>query len=349
MSRHCHFFREGILTPHFRVKVGSIVTATYTFDRQSLPFRTDFHVAGTHCLLATNSYEILRAATLRPANNHRNGRSFHMDIVVDPNLDSRPVPAAHFRGLRHMVFAILPPRSFITYDLLRRHVHAVLSTANANDESFWTLLLPITIGLLGTTMGVTPLHCACLDRKEEGLLIGGGSGAGKSTLSAALAQRGFGLVSEGWTYVSEQRNALVAHGIFARMKLLPDAVQFFSELRAFTPKPFLNGEVAYHVDPCHFPSFTVKEVSHPRRIIFLERTPSRGCRFVPCRPEFVRDFLEQSTELLPEELPEARATRSRIIQVLSRCPSWILRTGDSPQQTATAVEEFLSEAAHGAS
>ncbi len=271
-----------------------------------------------------------------------------MDIVVDPSLDSRTVSAAHFRGLGHMVFASLPPQSFITYDLLRRDVRAVLSGRNATDEFFWTLLLPITVGLLGTTMGVTPLHCACLDRGGQGLLIAGASGAGKSTLSAALAQRGFALVSEGWTYISEQQNSLVAHGIFTRMKLLPDAVRFFSELRAFRPKPFLNGEVAYHVDPCHFPSFAVKETSHPRRLILLERTAKPGCRFVPCRSDFVRDYLEQRTELLPEELPQARSTRSRIIRAVSQCPSWILQTGDTPQQTAEAIDEFLSEAEYGA-
>jgi len=349
MSRRCHFFREGNFTVYFRVKVGSIVTATYTFDRQALPFRTDFRVAGTRCFLATNSHDILRAAAQRPANNHHNGHSFCMDILVDPSLDCRPLPAAHFRGLRHLVFGMLPPHGFVTYDLLRKHVRAVLSTATARDDFFWTTLLPITIGLLGTTLGVAPLHCACLDHGAAGVLIGGGSGAGKSTLAAALAQRGFGLVSEGWTYISEQQNSLIAHGMFARMKLLPDAVQFFSELRRFTPRTSLNGEVAYHIDPCHFPAFIVKEVSHPHCIILLERTSSAGCRFVPCGPEFVSDYLEKSTELLPEELPEARATRSRIIQALSQRPSWILRTGESPQQTAAAVDQFLSEAAHGPS
>jgi hypothetical protein len=132
------------------------------------------------------------------------------------------------------------------------------------------------------------------------------------------------------------------------MKLLPDAVHFFSELRTYKPKTFLNGEVAYHLDPLAFSNFTVKEVSHPRWFLLLERTGSPGCQFVPCRSLFVRDFLERSTELLPEELPEATATRSRIIHALSRCPSWILRTSDTPHQTAAAVDDFLSEAAHGA-
>ncbi len=278
---------------------------------------------------------------------HKGVPSFEMEIIVDSTLNHTPERRAYFRGLGHIVFAILPPRSFLAYDLLRKRVHAVLSSAAARDNSFWnTLLLPITIGVLGTTVGVAPIHCACLERNGGGFLVAGVSGAGKSTLTAALAQLGFPLISDDWTYISRQQCGLVAHGLSSPVKLLPDAARFFPGLKAFAPRMALNGELAYEIDPAGEMGFTVKDTSHPRRIFFLERSSAPGCHMVPCRREYVRKFFEQSAERLPDELSEAKAFRSSIIQTLSDCPAWILRTGESPQTTAKVLDDFLAEADH---
>jgi hypothetical protein len=321
---------------------------TLAFNRRTLPFQTDFSIAGTKCSLFTNSHEVLQAAAdLRTAELPNGAPSFEMEIIVDSALNHSPERLAYFRGLGHIVFAILPPRSFIAYDLLRRRVHAVLSNAAARDSSFWkTLLLPITIGVLGTTVGVAPIHCACLERNRSGFLVAGVSGAGKSTLTAALAERRFALISDDWTYISRQQCGLVAHGLSSPVKLLPDAARFFPGLKAFAPRMALNGELAYEIDPAGAMGFAAKSTSHPRRLFFLERTSAPGCHMVPCRPEYVRDFFERNAERLPDELSEAKAFRSRIIQTLSACPSWILRTGESPQATAKALDDFLGEADH---
>ena len=264
------------------------------------------------------------------------------------SLDSSPDRLSHFRGLRHLVFAILEPGSFVTYDLRRKRVLGVLSSAAAKDKTFWDArLLPITIGILGPTVGVAPLHCACLDRNGCGLLVAGLSGAGKSTLSVALARRGFALVSDDWTYVSGEQSSLVAHGLSAPVKLLPDAARFFPELQETTPKKTFNGELAFEIDPARTFQAAVKPSSRPRWLLLLERTATPGCRFVPCLADHARDFFERSAERLPEEFSSARSARSDIIKSLSNCDSWILHTGDSPRQTAEAIDRFLPEVGHG--
>ena len=268
-----------------------------------------------------------------------------MEVVVDPSRDHAAECPTFFRGMRHLVFAFLPPRSFVTYDLLRRRVHAQLSTSAAGDPYFWkTLLIPITVGVLGTTIGLVPLHCACLERRGSGLLIAGVSGAGKSTLTAALGQIGFALLSDDWTYLSKQESSLVAHGLSAPLKLLPDAAQFFSELAALTPVTALNGELAYQVDP-QLLGCTVAGISSPKSIFFLERTPTPGCRVLPCRSEYARHFFEKNAERLPDNLAEAKSFRAGVIRMLSARPTWIIRTGDTPQLPARAIDEFLSEEA----
>jgi hypothetical protein len=327
--------------------VENIVTLKLALNRRTLPFQTDFSIAGTHCRVFTNSYDVLHAAAdfRRTALPQNGARCFEMEMLVDAELDHAPDRPAYFRGMRHIVFAILPPRSFITYDLQRKRVHAVLSSAAARHSTFWkTLFLPITIGVLGTMVGVAPMHCACLERNGKGFLVAGISGAGKSTLTAALAQRGFPLISDDWTYISQQECALVGHGLFAPLKLLPDAARFFPELRAFAPRMALNGEMAYEIDPGGAMGLVSKDVCYPRCIFFLERTLTPGCYLVPCRPEYVREFFEKNAERLPEELGDAKAFRSRIIQALSGCPAWILRTGEDPQTTAKELDDFLAEA-----
>ena len=318
---------------------------TLAFNRQTLPFRTEFMLAGTRCHLSTNSLDILQAAGRGlPIRKHSDSRSFEMEIFVDATLDTTSEQPAHFRGLHHLVFAILRPRSFVTYDLLRRRVFGVLSTAAACDDSFWnSLLLPITLGVLGTNMGVAPLHCACLERNGRGLLVAGVSGAGKSTLAASLAQRGFAFISDDWTYVSKERSTLVAYGLSSPIKLLPDTVRFFPELCQFSPRRTLNGELAYEISPAHSIGFVVKHTANPQSIFFLERSSTPGCHIDPCWSEYVRDFFEKSAERLPDELTDAKTMRTGIIRSLSAFPSWILRTGESPHRTAEFVDHFLSE------
>lgn len=322
------------------------MTTTFTFNDHTLPYRTDFFVAGARCFLSTNSNDILRfTAQWRSASEQLGIQPFAMEVIVEPAMDKIPEHSAHFRGMRHLVFAKLPPRSFITFDLLRHRVYAVLSSTAAKDISFWnTRLIPIAIGVLGTTLGVVPLHSACLDRNGDGTLIAGVSGAGKSTLATAMAQLGFSLLSDDWTYISRQRSTLVAHGLYSPLKLLPDATSFFPELRMFAPGISLNGELAYEIDPASSIGLTVASVSRPRSIFFLERTASPGCYLLRCRPHYVRQFFERNAERLPDELPEAKAFRSIIIKTLASLPAWIVRTGISPQATAEYLDDFLLEA-----
>jgi hypothetical protein len=80
----------------------------------------------------------------------------------------------------------------------------------------------------------------------------------------------------------------------------------------------------------------------------LERAAYPGCYFVPSRPQYTAEFFEKNAERLPDELSEAKARRTAIIQALSLCPSWILRTGENPQRTSEAIYNFLSEAQYAA-
>ena len=125
-----------------------MVSLTFAFNRQALPLQTDFYVAGAHCRLSTNSADIIQSVSRWPRWRGPSlpaSRSFEMEIIVDPRLDTVAKRPAYFRGNGHLVFGFLPQGSFITYDLLRQYVRAVLSSEAARDDSFWNaLLIPIT-------------------------------------------------------------------------------------------------------------------------------------------------------------------------------------------------------------
>jgi len=318
------------------------------FERQTLPFSTDFSLAGTRCLLSTNSHEILRQAMRWQGSAPASGeRTFWMEMMEDPSFKREERALSHFRGLRHVVLANIESKAFVAFDLLRKRVMGVICPAVARDDSFWDQrLLPVTIGVLGTTLGVAPLHCACLDRRGKALLVAGASGAGKSTLSAALAQRGFAVVSDDWSYLSRTPGGLIAYGLSATVKLLPDAVRFFRELHGYSTRKTFNGEFAYEIDPVRTLSSAAATSSKPQWLLFLERTVTRGSHFIPCRSDYARQFFEEFAERLPEELPHMRIARSEVINALSACRCWIFRTGESPQGAAEAIQKFLENSDH---
>lgn len=313
-------------------------------NRAALPLRTDLLIAGAHCAFATNSEQILASVDRwRCPNRSRTSRTFDMNVLLDSSLPSdRDVKThTHFRGLHHLVFATLGTYELFIFDLVRKQVAAAVSQAAASESAFWnSYLLPITVGIMGTTLGVIPVHSACLDLDGKTLLIAGVSGAGKSTLSVALAHCGFSLVSDDWTYVSQEAESLIAHGLDAPVKLLPDAIRYFPELSGRTPRMWFNGELAFEIEHEEFCRRSTARCSRPHWLMFLERTSDSGCDFFPCSTHDAQAFFESSAERLPCQIPEASAARSAIIRSIANCRCWRLRTGESPQVTADAVRQF---------
>jgi len=248
----------------------------------------------------------------------------------------------HFRGMKHFVVALFGERNRFMLDLRRRQASGAVSPETARDAKFWhNTFFPIAIGILGATFGLVPLHCACLDLDGEGLLIAGNAGAGKSTLALALLEQGFSFASDEWTYVLSRNADLTLHTLGSPAKLLPDAGRFFPGLRQLQLQTAMNGELSYEVDISCWPGARAPIAqSFPNRILFLQRVAASGCRFAACDAEFAVSFFERGMERLPEELPEANKQRSEIIRRLSSTKSWILETGESPQETAKAISEF---------
>jgi hypothetical protein len=307
-----------------------------------MPLREQFEIAGTRCSVRTNSAAVLGALRVWPnANGDRSQRCFELNVLVDGAGAPPGERSPHFRGLHQFVFATFGTGELFVFDLSRFSVAAVVSRQTAADTNFWrALVVPISLGLMGTAMGLVPLHSACLDWNGKALMIAGASGAGKSTLAVELARSGFSFVSDDWTYFATERGELKAYGLRAPVKLLTDAPAFFPELRQLKPAKSLNGEVAFEVDLPRIFGRRVRSKSNPAWIVLLERTDRHGYELERCSSAEIRKFFESSVERLPSEWANIEAVRSKVIEEVACRDCWTLRYGGPPQIAAEALIEL---------
>lgn len=309
-------------------------------DRENLCRQYSLSFAGAVCDLRTNS-DVFGNMLRGTPQEQASGPCFTMEVEVDEESDcgaGRP----HFRGMNHVAVASFGVANVFVFDLLRRHVGVRVSGRVARDGLFWQQkLLPITIGVMGASIGVLPMHAACLSIAGQGLLVAGDSGAGKSTLSVAMSQSGFDYVSDDWTYMNTTRGRLSAHGTSAPVKLLPDAKRHFARLEGESVGESMNGEIAYEVDAETVFGANVARHCEPRWVMFLERFSGEGSEFIPLQAEASRVYLESSVERLPAQLTEASERRARIIDRVSELQCWRFRYGGSPQFAAQRLREFV--------
>ncbi len=317
------------------------MTREIAFVADALPLHSEAHVAGARCRVATNSRAVAQALKMwRRCGGVLPAGDFSMQVVVNQRKGGgRGDP--HFRGLGHVVLASFGEANLFVFDLARRNVIATVSEEVASDQLFWDrLMLPIAMGVLGAAVGVVPVHCACLAVGGAGLLIAGDSGAGKSTLSVALARSGFAFISDDWTYLSQTRGQLTAHGMSVPAKLLPDCERFFPFLAEYPIRPALNGELAYELPPEALGS-RVELSCEPRWFVFLERAKTE-CRIDPVSPGEALQYVERSVERLPPELADMAQRRSAIMARIASLSCWKLTYGGSPEIAVNGLHEFFA-------
>ena len=266
-----------------------------------------------------------------------------LDITfsVDPALrETQPWPQPYFRGLDHMVYAAYGQGSSMLIDLQTPRVIGLFSTIMAQDSTYWRrVLLPVLLGIVGHAISVTPLHCACLVRNGQGLVLAGASGVGKSTLSLCLSLNGFDYLSDDCTYFSRSGERLHAWGLPVPLKLLPDAARYFPQLSAADAVPSLNGELAIHLDPEAI-GVRRSRCCEPRWLVFIERTDEPVIAFRQITSEEAASRFIPDLETLPSCVSSQRHHQLATINTVVDRECWVLRHGISPAALADRLKEF---------
>ena len=140
-------------------------------------------------------------------------------------------PRWSLRGLGHVVVAWFGPRCVFILDMLRRSILGAVAEEVVCDPLFWNdILLPIAVGVLGATVGLVPVHCACLSSEGEGLIIASISAPVNSRYRRRWHNPALTIYRTIGFYFSQQSECLTAHGMAARLKPLPDALSHFPNL-----------------------------------------------------------------------------------------------------------------------
>jgi hypothetical protein len=308
------------------------------------PLGERYSAAGATLAIATNSQYILEGArkTFQPAAGPNVHAQVNMRLWVDPAArTSAPWPPPYFRGLDHLVFAAFDLESALLVDLGKRRIIGRFSPAMAADVIYWNrVIFPTLFGIVSPSVGITALHCACLARNGNALLLAGASGSGKSTLSLALAQNGFSFLSDDWTYLSRQGSELLAWNSMSRLKLLPDARVHFPELAALEPGVSVNGELAYELEPEEVFGVHRSKHAEPRWVIFLERQENAEFTLIEVPSTEAAMRLGGDLEDLPSMLCEARLFLEETVKNVATRRCWVLRYGGNPHAIAQALSRF---------
>ena len=335
-----------LMQHHSAMKDPTFVTTLEHNRGSSLPLEARFLVAGSVWLVTTNAAEILAAAreTFQPANNVVSPFALTISCYVDSKIrEEKPWPQPHFRGLDHLVYASYGPGSSMLIDLRLRRVIGMFSPAMACDLNYWkSVLLPVLLGVTSASVGITPLHCACLVKDGRGLILGGASGAGKSTLAVSLSLNKFSYLSDDWTYFSQSDSRVYAWGLPTSVKLLPDTVKFFPGLASAKLARSLNGELAYEVDPVEVFGVNRSLCCEPQWLVFVERSEEARAVFEPITSEDAFARFARELEALPSCISDTRIGQLRTIKTLVSGECWVLRHGLTPARIAEELSEFCA-------
>lgn len=299
------------------------------------PLYERFIAAGARCSLSTNFEPILEAAreSFFPVDDPDPRRDFCLRLWVDKAAQTKPPwPKPHFRGLGHLVFAGFDSQNSLVIDLRNLRAIGRFSPAMGVDGFYWkTVIFPVLISIMGASVGVTELHCACVASHQDGLLLAGRSASGKSTLALALTQNGFAFLSDDRTYISRSEGQTLAWGLPTLLKLRPDALHWFRGFAPFTGQPPWYKNRALWIDPARQFGLERALRCEPRGLVFLERAECEEFNLT----EIPRDeACARLAEDLMAETPQAAHEQIQMITCLSELPCWLLRYGGPPLSVA---------------
>ncbi len=326
------------------------MSSTFVEDKTELLCAQQVLFAGRPLLLRTNAPRLLRYARDFLASEGNNAEVLpravaKITLIVKSTEEVRGDSAPWFRARGHFALARFSSQDVLWFNLRTREVLGSFSVHFAEDEDRWRRhVFPTLLGILSAVIDVAPVHAACIAHSSGGVLLAGTSGAGKSTLTVSLAQRGYPLLSDDWTYISDHGDAIKAWGLPVPVKLLPDASNFFPELSSQFPRVSLNGEIAYEAEPevCfHVPRRTHCGVKF---IVLLERSAKQGCHIHEISAAEAVDHLITEIEPLHGSLAKYYDRQIDLIRQLKSAICLRASFKSHPRVVAEALDLALANA-----
>lgn len=302
----------------------ALETAPYDplLHRIDLPLAGSFFPLGFRVEIATNSHDVLEAAAASwggyaPEHPYR---PLELRVAVQPAGDLAPEPV--FRAQRRLFSIVADRDNFACYESGSLFGYCFVSQKTAADRAWFRFYFLETMAyMLLAQRWVMPVHAACVERGETGVLLCGLSGAGKSTLAWACARAG-------WTYVTDDGAWLLTEvadrtvlGHCHSIRFREDAPRLFPELRGYTSRARPNGKISIEVPLDAFPHIRTASRCRVGAVVLLDRREGAPTRAQPVPAA-------EAIKLLLRDMPwygdEVRALYERTARRLLEVPAYSL-------------------------
>jgi hypothetical protein len=301
--------------------------------RAPLPLTATFYPLGFPVEIATNSRQVLDAAT-------RNWGSFGKLFDTQPiqlrvavtQGSSNDCPAAPVcRGQHNLLSHISDSENFAICDVAQGFCFLSVTQAAVEHEMYFRFYFLEAAALCQiATRYATPIHSACVALDGRGVLLCGDSGAGKSTLAYACAQAGWTYVTDDASYMINDRDDRMVVGNSNQARFRPSAAELFPELqgrevirRGETGKPSIE------LSTPPFRNIVRSHTSNVAYVVFLNRRNIERPMLSPFSKEIARYFMQQPLFSMPEMLATQdvvidRLLESQVLELRYRDLNWAI-------------------------
>ena len=291
-----------------------------------LPFRGTFYAQGFPVEIATNSRDVLEAATESWGMYQREFDRDPVELRVIVQAEGDLAPEPQFRAQRHYFSIVADRDNYAFYDSRERFGCCFLSQKTAGDHAWFRYyFLETMVYMLLAQRDIVPVHAACVAREGSGVMLCGWSGAGKSTLSFACARAGWTFLGDDSTWLipdAEDRTA-VGRPHIARFR--DDAAHHFPELQGIVARARPNGKLTIEVPMNAFPQIRTASRCRIGCVVLLDRQAAGPAyaREIPAS-----EIVDRLIADMPSYGPEVRARVERTAKRLLVVPAYRLTYAD---------------------
>ena len=276
----------------------------YDFE---MPLHGIYHPLGFPLQIATNSHEVL-AATEESWGHFQQTFSvppFQVRIGV---LDGGPVecPAAPIvRAQGNLLARVADAENFSVTDRMKGFAFAWLTRATIANRGYlrWHFIEGISWDLLDSYL--TPVHAACVQLNDCGVLLCGDSGIGKSSLAYACARKGWTYLADDCSRMVRGRQDRLVVGNPYQIRFRESAVDLFPELRDKRLTIRASGELAIELPTARLPGIRTTTQCSVDYLIFLNRENTGPARLSRFPKDTALQWLEQSIACWDQETLDA--------------------------------------------
>jgi hypothetical protein len=269
------------------------------------------------------------------------GEPIRLRVVVDREPRSDRAGIVHRAGGRH--YLVTPPGSAAVVDLVGGTATSFVEPGALADQAQlrYTYIEGPALAMITTLRGYFVVHASGVARNGIGVALHGAEGAGKTTLAVACARRGLDVFAEDGVFVHAGPDGLEFWGLPWVQRLVPDAREFFPELRGIEPKQQPSTELKVEVElDRHYPGRAVARV-RPAAVVVLERRSGGSSSVERLDGPAAAGMVEVQW---PWE-PEWSERHEHAVRLLAELPVYRLAVNGTPDDAVGAISALLDELA----